>query len=71
MALTTYEIRVVGRVPAELVPALGDVRSMGHELRTLTGSFVNQAELYGFLNRLRALGLDLAEVRSVPPPDND
>jgi hypothetical protein len=45
---------------------------MGQELRTLlTGSFVNQTELYRFLNRLRALGLDLAEVRSVPPPDND
>jgi hypothetical protein len=43
MALTTYEIRAVGRVPAELVPALGDVRGMGQELRTLlTGSFVTR-----------------------------
>ena len=72
MAQTTYEIRVVGRVPAELVPALGEVRIMEQELRTvLTGSFVDQAELHGFLRRLRALGLDLVEVRSVPAPDDE
>ena len=71
MALTTYEIRVVGKVPAELVPALGEVRIMEQELRTvLTGSFIDQAELHGFLRRLRALGLDLVEVRSVPEPDD-
>jgi hypothetical protein len=72
MALTTYEIRVVGKVPAELVPALGEVRIMEQELRTvLTGSFIDQAELHGFLRRLRALGLDLVEVRSVPEPDDE
>ncbi len=72
MAPPSYEIRVVGSVPAELRPALGDVSVTEQELRTvLTGDFVDQADLYGFLKRLRALGLDLAEVRSVPPPDND
>ncbi len=72
MALTTYEIRVVGKVPAELVPALGEVRIIEQELRTvLTGSFIDQAELHGFLRRLRALGLDLVEVRSVPEPDDE
>jgi hypothetical protein len=72
MALTMYELRVVGRVPAELVPALGEVRIMEPEVRTvLTGSFVDQAELHGFLRRLCALGLDLVEVRSVPAPDDE
>ena len=72
MAVTTYEIGVAGRVPAELVPALGEVRIREQQLRTvLTGRFVDQAELHGFLGRLRALGLDLVEVRSVPVPDNE
>ena len=71
VAPPTYEIRVVGSVPAELMPTLGDVSVTEQELRTvLTGDFVDQADLYGFLKRLRALGLDLAEVRSVPPADN-
>jgi hypothetical protein len=72
MSLTTYEIRVVGPVPDELLPELGDVTITELEMRTvLTGMFTDQAALHGFLQRLRALGLDLVEVRSVAPPDDD
>jgi hypothetical protein len=72
MSLTTYEIRVVGPVPDELLPELGDVMITELEMRTvLTGMFTDQAALHGFLQRLRALGLDLVEVRSVVPPDDD
>jgi len=72
MAQTTYEIRVVGPVPAGLLPELGDVVMIELELRTvLTGMFTDQAALHGFLGRLRALGLDLVEVRAVAAPDDD
>jgi hypothetical protein len=72
MSLTTYEIRVVGRVPEELLPELGDVTVTTLEMRTvLTGMFTDQAALHGFLHRLRALGLDLVEVRSVVAPADD
>jgi hypothetical protein len=66
MSLTTYEIRVVGPVPDDLLPELGDVTITTLEMRTvLTGMFTDQAALHGFLQRLRALGLELVEVRSV------
>jgi len=72
MVQTTYEIRVVGAVPADLLPELGDVSVTQLEPRTvLTGTFGDQAALHGFLQRLRALGLDLVEVRSVAPGDDD
>ena len=32
----------------------------------LSGRFVDQAELYGFLNLLRSYGLEVVEVRRVP-----
>jgi hypothetical protein len=69
MSPTTYEIRVVGEIPPDLLPELGDVTIMELERRTvLTGIFTDQAALHGFLGRLRAYGLDLVELRSVPPP---
>ena len=69
MSPTTYEIRVVGQIPADLLSELGDVTVMELERRTvLTGIFPDQAALHGFLRQLRAYGLDLVELRSVPPP---
>jgi hypothetical protein len=69
MAHRTYEIRISGLVPtAELLEDLADVDVAEHELRTvLSGRFVDQAELHGFLNRLRAFGLEVVEVRRMPP----
>jgi hypothetical protein len=63
-----YEIRVEGLVPtAELLRELGDVEVVEHEFRTvLSGSFPDQAALYGFLQRLRSFGLEVVEVRRIP-----
>jgi hypothetical protein len=67
---TTYEVRVLGQVPDEVLQQLGDVTVTEQETRTLViGSFCDQAELHGFLNRLRAYGLDLVELRALTPPD--
>jgi hypothetical protein len=73
MARRTYEIRLSGLVPTdELIEDVGDIDVAEHELRTvLSGTFADQAELHGFLNRLRAFGLEVVEVRRVPRGDDD
>ena len=69
----TYEVRIDGLVPTEeLVDALRDVEVVEHEFRTvLSGRFVDQAALYGFLNLLRSYGLEVVEVRRVPEAGSD
>lgn len=64
----TFEIRLSGLVPTEyLLAQVGNVDVAEQELRTvLSGRFVDQAELHGFLHRLEALGLEVVEVRRVP-----
>ncbi|QNN52822.1 hypothetical protein [Nocardioides mesophilus] len=68
-----YELRVSGLVPPELLserPAGTEV--VGHEVRTVvSGRFEDQAALHGFLNRLRAFGLELLEIRRVAAADED
>lgn len=61
-----YQVRVTGLLPRSVLDELGDVEVATQELRTvLSGHFPDQAALYGFVNRLRALGLDVVEVRQV------
>jgi hypothetical protein len=66
-----YEIRVAGLVPIrDLLRELADAETAGHEVRTvLSGRFTDQAHLHGFLNRLRARGLEVVEVRRLPAVD--
>jgi hypothetical protein len=68
MSPRKYEVRVSGLVPTEeLLEALRGVDIAEHEFRTvLSGRFVDQAALYGFLNLLRSYGLEVVEVRRVP-----
>lgn len=63
-----YEVRVDGLVPPrELLQEYGDTGRVEHEVRTVVrGRFQDQAALHGFLNRLRALGLEVIEVRRRP-----
>jgi hypothetical protein len=72
MADRTYEVRVTGLVPTQdLLDELGDVEVAEHEVRTvLSARFADQAALYGFLNRLRAFGLEVVEVRRVASADS-
>ena len=68
----TYEVRVSGAVPPDVIGELGDVTLTEQELRTvLVCTLPDQAALHGFLARLRALGLELVEVRTVPPADEE
>lgn len=62
-----FEVRVTGSVEEGVLSQLADVEVCSRELRTsLRGHFVDQAELHGFLARLRAFGLDVVEVRRLP-----
>ena len=71
MLAPTYEVRVAGLIPPDALAGLSDVQVAEQELRTvLTGSFEDQAALHGFLLRLRALGLELIEVRTLPSRDD-
>jgi hypothetical protein len=68
---TTYEVRVSGLVPEEVLDDFGDVHVTTWGVSTvLSGSVNDQAALLGLLARLRARGLDVIEVRRVldPPP---
>jgi hypothetical protein len=61
---TRYEIRVRGHIRPETVAAIGSLDAVLEPAETvLHGSLRDQAELYGVLNRLQALGLDLIEIR--------
>ena len=68
MVDTTYEVRVTGAVPSALVDELDAVTLAEQELRTvLVCTLPDQAALHGLLARLRTFGLELVEVRAVPP----
>jgi hypothetical protein len=59
-----FEIRVAGLVPQKVLVQLADVETSSRELRTvLVCRFRDQAELHGFLSRLRTFGLEVVEVR--------
>ena len=62
----SYEIRVRGRLSDSLVAAF---EGMNASVETvLHGPVQDQAALYGLLDRIQALGLELLEVRRLPDP---
>lgn len=66
MAHTMYEIRVAGTVPEEDLHDMGAVPVEPAEVNTVLYGVSDQAALYGLLDRLRALGVVVLEVRRVP-----
>jgi len=62
----TYEVRITGAVSDAALADLDHVAVARQEVRTvLSGRFEDQAALYGFLHRLRSLGLEVVEIRQV------
>jgi hypothetical protein len=62
-----YEITVRGRLSAALLPAFDDLTASPEAANTvLRGAIHDQAALYGVLERIESLGLELLDVRSVP-----
>jgi hypothetical protein len=62
-----FEIRVLGVVPPGVLQELGEHEIEVATLTTvLAGVVPDQAALVGMLDRLRAMGLEVAEFRRVP-----
>jgi hypothetical protein len=64
-----YEITVRGRLTAALCDAFDGLAATPLAADTvLRGDIPDQAALFGVLERVEALGLELLEVRSSPAP---
>jgi hypothetical protein len=64
-----YEIRVRGHLGATMRSAFPGLQAQRHGQDTvLTGALPDQAALHGVLAEIGALGLELLEVRRLPPP---
>jgi hypothetical protein len=62
-----YEIRVRGLLGGTLRGAFPDLRARADGAETvLSGPVVDQAALYGVLDQIEALGLELVELRRTP-----
>lgn len=64
-----YEVKVSGRISRTLMAEFAELKlesAVEHVQTVLHGDVQDQAELYGLLRRLEALGLDLVEVRRRP-----
>jgi hypothetical protein len=69
---TTYEIRVRGRISSAVLERLEGMQGEPGAVETvLRGPVRDQAELHGMLDRIKALGLELVEVRRLPLTRSD
>jgi hypothetical protein len=63
-----YEIRIKGRLSESLLAAFEGLTTTVQPVATvLSGEVQDQAALYGLLDRIQSLGLELVELRSVAP----
>jgi hypothetical protein len=58
-----FELRVRERLTPEVAEAFAGLRVVGEANGTHLDGLLDQAELYGVLDRIRALGLSLMELR--------
>jgi len=70
MVDATYEIRVAGAVPEQDLRDMRAVTLAADQVSTVVYRIPDQAALYGLLARLRALGIEVVEVRRVLDPDS-
>ena len=67
---TMYQICIQGRVTERLGSALEGMRLEAGAIGTMfTGEIRDQAQLYGLLDRVRDLGLELVSVQPHPAAD--
>ena len=66
MAVDDYEIRIRGRVSDSLLASFDGLDADFEPAETvLRGTNLDQSALHGVLERVRALGLELVEIRQV------
>ena len=70
MPTQTWEVRVRGAIPQAVLAELCVIEMTQEPAQTvLTTLPLDQAGLHGVLERLRNLGLDLVEIRTLPSSD--
>lgn len=65
--MTVYEIRVAGTLGPAAREAFGDVSVETEPTSTVLTGELDQAALHGLLERVRALGIELMDIRRVRP----
>jgi hypothetical protein len=65
--MITYEVRVHGGIPEELVHEFGTIQSVVSAGTTLEVDVPDAAALLGLIDALRAAGVELLEVRRLDP----
>ena len=67
----SYEIRIKGRLSDSLLTAFEGLSATVEPVETvLHGPVEDQSSLHGLLDRIQSLGLELVEIRRLPPsPD--
>ena len=67
MAAQTWEVRVRGPIPSDVLAELGAAGLTEEPAQTIMRTEpLDQAGLHGVLHRLRNLGLELLEIRAAP-----
>jgi hypothetical protein len=67
MATRTYEIRVIGSLGPAAREAFADMAVEVEPTVTVFSGDLDQCRLRTLLDRMRALGLELAGIRQAPP----
>ena len=71
MAAQTWEVRVRGPIPSDVLAELGVVGLTAEPAQTIMRTEpLDQAGLHGVLQRLRNLGLELLEIRTAPDTED-
>ena len=65
MAQVTYEIRVAGTLGPAAQEAFGGLDIDTEPTATVLSGELDQAALHGLIDRVRALGLELVDIRRV------
>jgi hypothetical protein len=63
-----YEITVRGQLRDALMPAFGGLTATNRAGHTVLHGELDQSALFGVLDQIASLGLDLLDVRSTCPP---
>jgi hypothetical protein len=67
MTRRTYEIRVVGSIGPAARAAFANLDVEVEPTSTVLSGALEQSDLHAMLDRVRALGLELVDVRQAPP----
>jgi hypothetical protein len=61
--MTTYEIRVGGEIPADILERIGDIEAVRAAGTTIEVNLTDEAALWGLIEVLRNAGIEMLEVR--------